>query len=207
MRGFADIHTHILPCVDDGAVDVAQALEMARMAWQNGTRVLYLTPHYHGQYWHCTNQELANIFGEFRQQLAAELPEMQVFLGSELCFEVDLAEKLQNQEVFTLGQSRYILLEFPFELLRFQMISGITELVRCGYVPIIAHVERCGVFYQCSDLLDEVLESGALLQINAGSIMGERGFGIKRFCHKLLKSKRCILLHQMPTIPVDVPLC
>ena len=190
MKGFADIHTHILPGVDDGAADLEQALQMVRMAYQEGTRALFLTPHYQGTYFNGTKQSMETAFSEFSQTVAAEVPQMQVYLGSELCFEVELTEKLQRREACTLGNSRYILLEFPFELLRFQMISGITELVRCGYVPIIAHVERCGIFYQYPGLIDEVLKAGALLQLNADSVMGKQGFWVKRFCHKLLKARK-----------------
>lgn len=190
MKGFADIHTHILPGVDDGAADMAEALQLAHMAWQEGTRVLFLTPHYQGGYIKNTKQEIQEAFLEFSRAIREELPEMQVYLGSELCFEVELAEKLLQGDAFPMGNSRYILLEFPFELLRFQMLSGITELINCGYTPIIAHAERYGIFHGCPGFIDELQEIGVLFQINADSVMGKHGFWQKRFCHSLLKNNK-----------------
>lgn len=211
MRGFADIHTHILPGVDDGAADLAEALQMVQMAWQDGTRVLFLTPHYRGDYMNGTKQDIRDAFTALRQSVAAEWPQMQLYLGSELCFEVELTEKLQAGKAMPLADSRYVLVEFPFELLRFQMLSGLAELVNCGYTPIIAHAERCGSFYRYPDMIDEVLELGALLQVNAGSVMGQRGFHLKRFCHKLLKSQKVHFVasdaHNTGTRPPLLKLC
>lgn len=190
MKGFADIHTHILPGADDGAADMAQALQLVRMACQNGTRTLFLTPHYRGDYLRGNKQDLQNTFSALCQQVAAEFPDMKLYLGTELCYEVEAAEKLLSGEILTLNNSRYVLLEFAYSMLRFQIQSGVLELINCGYVPIIAHAERCGTFYRFPGLLDELLEMGALMQVNADSVMGKCGFSAKRFCHKLLKGQK-----------------
>jgi len=190
MRGFSDIHTHILPGVDDGAVDLEEALQMVRMAWQNGTRVLFLTPHYFGHYLKGTKQDIQDAYSAFCRQVSAEFPDMKLYLGTELSFEVEAAEKLANGEILTLNHSRYVLLEFAYSILRFQLVSGVSELIRWGYTPIIAHAERCGNFYQFPELMDELLEMGALVQLNADSVMGRNGFFVKRFCHKLLKAQK-----------------
>ena len=87
MNGFTDIHTHLLPGVDDGAQDMSQALRLIRMARENGTRTILLTPHYRGKYKKNTPAMLKESFAWLCDMLKEELPDMQLycFLGSEQC--------------------------------------------------------------------------------------------------------------------------
>ena len=66
MSGFVDIHTHILPGVDDGAADFQQACAMVRMAYENGTTALFLTPHYRGDYGNYSPTRLQGIFAQLQ---------------------------------------------------------------------------------------------------------------------------------------------
>lgn len=187
MNGFTDIHTHILPEVDDGAQDMSQALRLLRMAWNNGTRTVILTPHYRGKY-KKTPDELKPAFEWLCEMAKQELPDMQLYLGNEISFEIDAPEAMYQGKVLTMNGSQYALLEFRTNSLRSHIISGVAETIRCGFTPIVAHVERYEISRSNPDLMEELLEMGALLQLNADSIMGENGFCVKRFCHKLLKA-------------------
>ena len=190
MNGFADIHTHILPGVDDGAADIREACELVRMAWQNGTRTIFLTPHYRGKYKENSPGWLRENFSLLSQFVAEELPDMKLYLGHEIHFENDVTEKLLKEEILTMNGSDCVLLEFRTCALRSQIIMGISEITRCGFTPIIAHVERYDIFRTDPTLTDEVLNMGAHIQLNADSIMGAYGFSVKRFCHKLLKARK-----------------
>ena len=89
MDGFTDIHTHILPGVDDGAQDVGQALRLLRLAWENGTGAMVLTPHYRGNYKENTPDQLRMEF-ELLQELAKDaVPDLQLYLGQEVALEAD----------------------------------------------------------------------------------------------------------------------
>lgn len=190
MNGFTDIHTHILPGVDDGAADTQKACELVRMAWQNGTRTMFLTPHYRGEYKENTPVWLQETFSLFCQLVASELPDMKLYLGNEIYFETDVPEKLLAGEVLSLNGSQYVLLEFRAGSLRSQIVTGVSEAIRYGFTPIIAHAERYDIFRKDITLTDEVLKMGALIQMNADSIMGVHGFSVKRFCRKLLKEQK-----------------
>lgn len=189
MNGFTDIHTHILPGVDDGAKDLSEALALVRMAWMNGTRTMFLTPHYRGVYKRNSIQLLREKYEQFSAMAAAQCPGMRLYLGNEIYYEANVPEKLESGQILTMNDSRYVLLEFSGASLRSHVLSGVSEVVRYGYIPIIAHVERYDVFHTNPDLVSEVLNYGALLQVNAQSVMGENGFKVKRFCHKLLKQQ------------------
>lgn len=188
MNGFTDIHTHILPGVDDGAQDTGQAMRLLRLAWKNGTRTIIFTPHYRGKYKENTLNQLRMEF-EMLQELAKdEFPGLQLYLGHEVAFEVDAPQAVNAGKVMSLNNSRYMLLEFKPNALRAQITNGVVETFQCGFIPIVAHVERYDISRTDVTLVEELLEMGALLQLNADSIMGVNGYRVKRFCHKLLKS-------------------
>ena len=188
MNGFADNHTHILPGVDDGAAGMPQALELVRMAWKNGTRTLFLTPHYRGKFKE-SPQWLRESFSMFSQMVREELPAMKLVLGSEVHYEAEMPERIQQKQVLSINDSQYLLLEFRGSSLRSQIIAGVSEVIRCGFIPIIAHVERYQEFLTDDSLVPEVLEKGALVQLNADSVMGQNGLRVKKFCHRMLKEQ------------------
>lgn len=187
MKGFADIHTHLLPGVDDGAKDVQEACRLIRLAYDDGTRAMILTPHYRGVYRENTPAFLLQRFDELRQTVHRELPDMKLYLGNEVQYQLDVFSLLESGRVLPLCGSRYVLLEFRSNVLRSRVITGVAEAVQYGFVPIIAHAELYGVFRLDPSLVEEVLHMGALIQMNADSILGKNGFGVKRLCHRLLK--------------------
>lgn len=184
-----DIHTHILPGVDDGARDMQEAVDLCRLAWNNGTRTIILTPHYRGVY-KPSPTILQAAYAQFCQTVQKELPKMSFRLGCEIRYLTDMAQKVDSGTLLSMADSRYMLLEFASTAFRSQILSGVIECLSAGKVPIIAHAERYNAFRQDSVLADEVLELGAYIQLNADSVMGRHGFGIKRFCHKLLKAEK-----------------
>ena len=186
MRGFTDIHTHLLPGVDDGAQSMSQTLRMLRAAWKYGTRTVVLTPHYRGKYKRNTPDMLKENFA----WLQVELPEMQLYLGQEISYENDAPEAMHEGRVLSMNDSQYVLLEFRTNALRSQIVNGVSETIRCGFIPIVAHIERYDIARKEKDLADEVLHLGALLQLNADSILGTNGFGVKRYCKRLLKEQK-----------------
>ena len=189
MNGFVDIHTHILPGVDDGAADLQEALALVRMAWQNGTRILVLTPHYYGDRKGHSVESLQKIFEQLQEQVAREMPDMQMHLGMEICYDSDVPEKLFQKQLLTMAGSDFVLLEFGVRTIKSQILMAVTEVVRYGFVPIIAHAERCESFRANPSLVDEVRSIGGYIQINADSVTGERGFTAKRLANKLLKMR------------------
>ncbi len=182
--GFVDIHTHLLPKVDDGARDMDDALALIAQAQANGTSALVLTPHYRGRYRRNSPEQLQEIFEELRSKT-----DMELYLGNEIGYERELADKLSEGRVLPLNGGRYVLLEFSTDSPKSQITGGVLDVLNCGFVPIIAHAERYEIFRRNRALMDEVLDLGVLVQVNADSILGGCGFEIKRYCHWLLKKR------------------
>lgn len=190
MNGFTDIHTHLLPGADDGAKDLQDALALIKMAWENGTRTIILTPHFRGVYKKNTPEMLQQMFEAFQQTVAAEYPEMKLHLGCEIHYQSEVPEWLREEKILSMCGSEYALLEFSSKPLRSRVVSAVLNTLQLGYTPIIAHAERYEIFRKDESLLNEVLDLGALIQLNADSVLGKHGFGVKQFCRKLLKTER-----------------
>lgn len=211
MEGFVDIHTHILPDVDDGARELSQSLELLKLAGSQGTGAVILTPHYRGRFRDNVREKLTAVFDELRQAAKVECPELELYLGCEVGYEIDVSEKIADGAVLSLNNTQYVLLEFQEESFRSRILDGILEVLNFGYIPIIAHAERYEAFRKYPHLVDEVTELGALIQINAQSVLGKGGYGIKRYCHKLLKDHMVHFVatdaHDLNKRPPDLKLC
>ena len=190
MNGFIDLHTHILPGVDDGAPNMTEALELLHTAWDDGTRAVFLTPHYRGKFKKNTPEMLRQRFEQLREMTQRELPEMELYLGQEMYYELEAPEAVLKGQILRMNDSDYVLLELRIKGLRSMVTTAVSEVTRCGYTPIIAHAERYEILRKDPKLIDELLDMGALIQLNASSILGKRGFGVKWFCHKLLKQQK-----------------
>lgn len=188
MEGFIDIHTHILPGVDDGAQDLTQSLELLKLACDQGTCVVVLTPHYRGHFRDNTAQKLTKLFEELRQAAKSKCPELELYLGCEIGYELDVSEKLADGTLLPLNGTRYVLLEFREGSFRSRILDGVLEVLNFGYIPIVAHAERYEAFRHNPGFARDIVELGALIQLNADSVLGKCGLGIKWYCHKLLKS-------------------
>ena len=201
MEGFVDIHTHILPGVDDGAQALSQSLELLKYAHSQGADTVILTPHYRGRYRNNLRPKLHKIFEDLVQQAELECPQLQLYLGCEVGYELDVSEKIAGGTVLSLNDTPYVLLEFQEGSFRSRILGGVLEVLNFGYVPIVAHAERYDAFRQHPKLAKEITQLGALIQINADSVLGKCGFGIKRYCRKLLKAH---LVHFVATDAHDL---
>ena len=125
MNGFADIHTHLLPDVDDGAQGISDALKLVQMAYENGTRTMILTPHYRGKYKENDPGWLSEVYDMFCKMVAEKYPNMKLYLGSEVYYEADAPRKLSKRKILSINNTRYVLLEFSSKSTRSQVINGV----------------------------------------------------------------------------------
>lgn len=188
MMGFADIHTHLLHDVDDGPAYLSEALAIVRIARDNGTRTIVFTPHYRGKFRKVNTVWIEERFNEIKEEAAKIMPDMKLYLGSEVRYEMDAGKKLLSGRVKTINGTSYALIEFGTTSLKNEIIAGTAEIFRNGFIPIIAHIERYDVCRNDDALVNELLTMGALIQINADSVMGKNGHAIKKYCHRLLEA-------------------
>lgn len=189
MAGFIDIHNHSLPGVDDGAQDWEMSLQMLRMAYDDGTRQIMLTPHVKPNRHSAPKHVIQGVYARLVEKCRTELPALTLHLGAEILFSSDLLEGESRSNLPTLGDSSYVLVEFLPTASRRQLFYAVDELLAAGYTPIIAHVERYICVRKETDMVFQLADMGALIQVNADSIVGHSGLRTKWFCASLLRQE------------------
>ena len=112
---------------------------------------------------------------------------MKLYLGCEFHVNHDMTDMLRQEPRYRMCGTRYVLLEFSSAHDMGYIRNRAYTLISSGYTPVIAHCERYGPIYRHADFAEELCDMGAMLQLNADSIIGLDGFGMKMFCRKLLK--------------------
>jgi protein-tyrosine phosphatase len=170
-----DLHSHILPEVDDGAKSIEASISMARMAAADGIEVMACTPHFMpGMY----DNEAHDIRERIRQ-LNALLIEADIDLalveGADAHIRPDFVSCLRNGTLLTLHNSRYVLFEPPHTLLPPRMEDMLFDISVAGYVPILTHPERLKWIEGNYPLIQTLAKEGVWMQITAGSLTGRFG--------------------------------
>lgn len=189
MPELIDMHCHIIPGVDDGAGSKKDVSEMLLMEYRSGVRKIVLTPHYRKGMFEPDDQEVQNGLKEIKQVIRELEVEMEVFLGCEYHANSDMIKELVEHERFRMNGSRYVLVEFSSRHNFTKIRNWIYELVKAGFEPIIAHVERYPAVTEKKELVQELIELGAWIQVDAGAILGEDGWRLKTISRKLLKEE------------------
>lgn len=186
---YIDIHSHILPGVDDGAGSMEESLCMLRQAQEQGIGTIILTPHQKPERKCVTVSGLQRRILQLREEMENRHIDVQLYPGSECLYHHGLAKQLEQGEICTLAGSQYVLTEFmPDEDWQY-IRNGLYGLVCEGYRPVIAHVERYIQLSAKLDRIQELIDMGCYIQINAGSVSGSFGFGMKRAVRRLLKEE------------------
>lgn len=186
---FIDIHSHILPCMDDGAKDIKTSLAMLRIAEQEGISDIIVTPHYRRGHFKGDRKQMEKMLTEMRTWMEKEGIQINLYPGNEIYYRSELEEKLESGSLSSMNDSEYVLVEFsPMEDFMY-IRSAAEELFSIGYTPIIAHVERIKCIEKKIEHARTLKKMGCELQVNAASAMGEVGFWCKRFVHSLLKEE------------------
>ena len=168
-----DIHSHILPEIDDGPAAMADALLMAELAVAGGCSVLFATPHLIARQDLEKAKELAGQVAKLRGALAAAGIPLRVLPGMEGYPEEFIIEAVAAGYPITLNQAgKYLLLETPLTRLPMGFEHLVYGLELQGITAILAHPERSAAVQENPRVLEPLVERGVLLQINAGSLLG-----------------------------------
>ena len=183
-----DLHCHILPGLDDGPPAMEMALEMCRIAVDDGIRTIVATPHMLNGVYAIPPALVHKSIEEISRILEKESIPLRVLPGADIHVDNSLIECLDNGELLTVAdRGRHLLLEFPQDTVPREVKDLLFQLQLKGLTPIITHPERNVEIQQNVDLLKEFIQMGNLTQITAGSLVGTFGSRIKEFTQKLLE--------------------
>lgn len=166
-----DIHSHILPGLDDGSGSLAESLAMARMAVDSGITAMVATPHCMGD----RVEEVLESWQLLRQALEENQIPLRLYPGMEIYGTTGTLELLKAGKLLTLNNSRYPLVEFAFRGDGDKETVLLRELCEAGYCPVVAHPERYGYVQYDPRLVNRWYRMGCLMQVNRGSLLGRFG--------------------------------
>ena len=181
-----DIHTHILPHIDDGAKDTKMAIAMLNSLREQGMRTVALTPHYYGR--RTPPSEFIKRRNAIYEQMKAQVPEdMEIRLGAEVHFTGLNMPPSEDLATLAIEGTRYVLVEFPFETRwKANLFEKLLDFIReTEYLPIIAHAERYLELQKNPALVTELVRMGCLIQVNAPAFLCKKG---SSFAFALLKN-------------------
>jgi protein-tyrosine phosphatase len=215
-RGVIDLHTHLLPGVDDGARTLDEALALCRLAVADGTRVAVVTPHSDrfgaaAGAARLAPDEIERRTAALQDRLTAAGIDLRLVPGMELSFAPDLAAATGKgcpAGPVTLGASRYLLLELPAQGVPLSVPDVVFRLQLAGYVPIIAHPERNAGIAARPEHLYDLVSRGCLAQVTAQSLTGALGKTVLATARQLLRADLVHVIasdaHRLPERPTGL---
>lgn len=188
MKKLIDLHSHILPGVDDGAQTIEDSIEMAKEAVSQGITHLMCTPHHNNGKYSNTAQQVITKVDELQDLLNQNGIPLTLLEGQEVRITGSLLEDIHNQEIlFTDLNNTYILIEFPSGDVPEYSEQLFFELMSEGHTPVIVHPERNAIFRKDPNRLIPFLQMGVLTQLTAPSITGVFGKDIQKTAKLMLK--------------------
>lgn len=183
-----DIHCHILPQIDDGAWNMVESLNMARLACDSGVHTIVATPHFPG------TETSIGMLPEITKKAAmlgdtlerAGIP-VRVLPGAEILCLPETFELIRKGRIPVLAGTRYVLTEFYFDAEMGFMEEALSWLRDAGYCPVVAHPERYTAVQRNPERMESWFRDGIVIQVNKGSPLGAFGTRARAASMELLK--------------------
>jgi protein-tyrosine phosphatase len=181
-----DIHSHILPQLDDGARTLEEALEMARLAAEDGIQQMVCTPHmFNGLSRNPEPAEVLDRVGELQEAIGKE--GLRLLPGNEVHFTHEILDKVRTNGVTKVNLLNYMLVEFPALSVPAGATEMFQELVAAGVRPILVHPERNAQIQMRRSMVVDLVLQGAYVQVTAMSLTGEFGTAARNCAESLLR--------------------
>ncbi len=182
-----DLHSHLLPGIDDGAQTLEDALTMARQAVADGTTILACTPHIYPGLFPNTPDIIDQALLQLKQALKDNDIPLEVVSGADIQIIPELVSQLRSGELPTLNNTRYFLFEPPHHVPNSAMLELVHNSVAAGFVPVITHPERLSYAFGKYREFSEAVASGAWLQLTGNAITGHFGPDIAKLSERFLR--------------------
>ena len=185
-KGFVDIHSHILPGIDDGAKNISQSIQL--IDGMNNLRFgkLIATPHTMAGVWDNSSEDIKESYKSLKNKLESEQPE--ISFASEYLIDNSFLEKIQSKKLLCLIDN-YVLVELSYLQAPVNLYEILFELQLKGYLPVLAHPERYSYFFNQFKNFENLKNAGCLFQLNLMSVVGHYGIDSVRIADKLLGEK------------------
>jgi protein-tyrosine phosphatase len=181
-----DLHSHILPGVDDGSPDLETSLTMARMAVMDGIKVMACTPHFMPGLYDNEAADIRRRVAALNQILIAKDISLSLVVGADAHIRPDFIDGLRNNKILRLHDSRYVLFEPSHTTMPHRIDDLLFNILRAGFVPILTHPERFSWIEQHYDVVERMVKDGVWMQVTAGSLTGKFGQRSQYWAQRML---------------------
>lgn len=183
-----DLHTHILPGIDDGVQTIEGSVEFARVAIEDGVKVIIATPHYKEGVWDNHREGILAAVATLRERLAQESLSVDLRPGSEVHLCPNLVQRVKDGQATTLNDNgRTVLLELSLTQYPVELENLVFQMKLAGLHVLFAHPERIRYFQDDIRRYESVVQLGGYGQITTGSVLGTFGSEARRFTEELLR--------------------
>lgn len=204
-----DIHSHILPNIDDGARSIEETFNLIKEAQKAGFEAIISTSHYMENYYETDVPEREVWVKAICENLQTKNIETNLYLGNEIYFSDNIIELLEQRKASTINDTSYVLFELPLNAEPMNLYDVVYEMLQYKLVPILAHPERYSYVQKDPDLIYDLIEKGVLMQANYGSIIGQYGEKAQIIVRKFFENNMVHFLgsdvHRPNTIYPKIP--
>lgn len=183
-----DMHSHLLPGIDDGSKDLDQSIGMINHFAEMGYKKLIMTPHIMEDFYKNTPEIIKEKLDLVREEVKKYKIDIELEAAAEYYFDETLIEKIKNKEVLTFGDN-HVLFEFSFGQEPRNISSLLFEFKVNNYKPILAHYERYPYYHNNPEKIREYRDNGILIQLNLLSLTGHYGPAVEKMAKYLVDNK------------------
>lgn len=187
LTQMVDIHSHVLPEIDDGAISLEESVAMCRAAAADGIKTIVATPHMFNGVYEAPDKEA--ISQKIAMVMKACDACVNIAPGGEVRYSYEIFEEIGDPgSRIRLNGGSYMLLEFPFRSMPPNVDVAIFEILKAGITPVIAHPERNRKVQEEPAMLENLIERGALAQLDAASLTGNFGREIQQVAKRIIQA-------------------
>lgn len=204
-----DIHSHILPNIDDGSRSIDETFNMIKEAQSVGFEAIVSTSHYREKYYETDTPEREVWLKAIYDNLKAKNIEIELYMGNEIYLSENLVKLLEDGKASTINDTSYVLFELPLNIEPENLYDIVYEMLQNKLVPVLAHPERYNFVQQEPELVYDLVQKGVLMQANYGSVIGEYGRKAQKIVKEMLENNLVHVLgtnsHRQNTIYPKIP--
>ena len=180
-----DVHSHLIPGIDDGAKDMEGALLLIRALRDLGFKKIITTPHVMSDYYRNTPEIILGGLEKLQEKIIEENIQVEISAAAEYNLDADFEPRIHTNELLTFG-NKYVLFELPFMQEPPNIGSAVFEMQTNGYNPVLAHAERYPFWFRDFQKIVDLRERGVRIQLNINSLTGYYGPEVRSVGERML---------------------
>ena len=184
-----DIHSHLIPGIDDGSPDLETTILLLKKFIDLGYKKVITTPHVMSDYYKNTPEIILSGLEDVRKEIIKKNLNIEIEAAAEYNLEPEFEKLLDYSNLLSFGTEKYLLFELSFFDEPLRLNETIWKMIEKGFRPVLAHVERYGYWHNNYDKVEEMINRGVKLQLNIGSVTGAYGPEVKKFAERLIKDE------------------